>query len=88
MTYESFQIGNVIIKQDDPSNNKLYIIITGSVSVIINFGKPANSDIPDPTQSIYGKIVNTIYNKGGFGEKALLEKNPKNAKRTATIMAC
>ena len=41
MTYESFQIGNVIMKQDDPSNNKLYIIITGSVSVIINFGKPA-----------------------------------------------
>ena len=37
---------------------------------------------------MYGKIVATLNNRQGFGEKALLEKNPKNAKRGATILAC
>ena len=38
MSYENFQNGEVIMKQDDPSNDKLYAILTGTVSVIVNFG--------------------------------------------------
>jgi CRP-like cAMP-binding protein len=42
MSYESFHRGDVIMQQGDASNHKLYIILTGSVNVVIDF-TPANT---------------------------------------------
>jgi len=36
MDYENFETGEVIIKQNDPSNDKLYAIMTGTVNVIVD----------------------------------------------------
>jgi len=35
MQLENFQVLSPIIEQGEPSNNKLYIIIQGSVSIIV-----------------------------------------------------
>lgn len=34
MSLETFQIGQPIVKQNDSSNNKFYIIVKGSVSIV------------------------------------------------------
>ena len=34
MTYERFEIGDVIMREGDTSNNKMYVIIQGKVSII------------------------------------------------------
>jgi len=34
LSYERFEIGNVIMWEGDTSNNKMYLIIQGKVSII------------------------------------------------------
>lgn len=34
MNYEKFDPGEIILIENDPSNNKLYIILSGTVSVV------------------------------------------------------
>jgi CRP-like cAMP-binding protein len=36
MSYESFQAREVILRQGEVSNDKLYVILTGSVSVFLD----------------------------------------------------
>ncbi len=39
MKFEEYEEGEIIIKQEEFSNNKLYIILTGDVSVVCKKNK-------------------------------------------------
>lgn len=75
MQLEAFQKGDVIFEEFEESNNKMYIVISGRVAVVIN--KPFNT-FGGGTVKIehleidyrkYGTKVNEISSGEGFGEK-------------------
>jgi CRP-like cAMP-binding protein len=75
MQLEIFQKGEVIFEEFEESNNKMYIVISGRVAVVINkpfntFGStPAKCEYTEIDYRKYGTKVNEISSGEGFGEK-------------------
>ncbi|KAL4449708.1 hypothetical protein ABPG74_008081 [Tetrahymena malaccensis] len=111
MQLETYQKGQPIIKQGEPSNNKFYVIAKGSVVIVkatdtnvfqvvqqqdeakkeTQTKQKKEKEQPQDVLAIeiqkYGKEINTLKQGQGFGEAAIIESDPRKAKRGATILA-
>ncbi|EAS06336.1 cyclic nucleotide-binding domain protein (macronuclear) [Tetrahymena thermophila SB210] len=111
MQLETYQKGQPIIKQGEPSNNKFYVIAQGSVVIVkatdtnvfqvsqqqdeekkeAQGKQKKEKEQPPDVLAVeiqkYGKEINTLKQGQGFGEAAIIETDPRKAKRGATILA-
>ncbi|KAL4471178.1 hypothetical protein ABPG72_019120 [Tetrahymena utriculariae] len=111
MQLETYQKGQPIIKQGEPSNNKFYVIAQGQVVIVkatdtnvfqvtqqkeeeqkeTQVKQKKEKELPPDILAVeiqkYGKEINTLKQGQGFGEAAIIESDPRKAKRGATILA-
>ena len=73
----------ILFKQGD-IGQAFYVILTGSVSVLVNVAKNSLIDSTSDTTDVKAEFINELYEGQSFGERAL---ESANSTRTATVVS-